>query len=91
LAENIAGKDETSAIAYVVKTPNVDEKAYINPEKFKSLNSMPEIIRDDLEDLMEKKNYIPPYVIQPLQNIKITEGDNIVLKCLIDGNPKPKV
>ena len=52
---------------------------------------MPEIIRDDLEDLMEKKNYIPPYVIQPLQNKTITEGDNIVLKCLIDGYPKPKV
>ena len=42
LAENKVGKDETSALAYVLKTPNIDEKAYINPERFRDLIKTPE-------------------------------------------------
>jgi hypothetical protein len=45
-------------------------------------------IKDDSDDVVK---YIPPHVIVPLSNVKITEGEPLKLACKIDGYPKPKV
>ena len=88
LAWNVAGTDETSAEAVIIKTPNIDENPYIDPEKFKNLNKIP-LNQIDIPE--NKTNYMPPNVIVPLSNFKIEEGNDVVLTCKIDGCPIPKV
>jgi hypothetical protein len=36
LAENIAGKAETSCKLFIESVPNIDETAYVNPDSFRS-------------------------------------------------------
>ena len=91
LAENPLGTVETSAVTFVVNTPNIDETAYIDPEKFINLNSKNANMLISYQEVNDAKMYIAPYIIKPLQNVRISEGNSIILKCLIDGYPKPKV
>jgi hypothetical protein len=41
LAENIAGKAETSCKLFIESVPNIDETAYVNPDSFRSLEFIP--------------------------------------------------
>jgi hypothetical protein len=43
------------------------------------------------DDEKDKKRYMPPRVIIPLTNVKISEGEPFKLECKIDGYPAPKV
>lgn len=89
LAENKAGKDQTFCKIYVDLLPNIDETPLIDPEAFKFLeHPITKPIKDDSDDVIK---YIPPHVIVPLSNVKITEGEPLKLACKIDGYPKPKV
>ena len=91
LAENKAGKDQTFCKLTLKLLPNVDETAYISPDAFKSLETSPAKPERDDEDEKDKKRYMPPRVIVPLTNIRISEGEPFKLECKIDGYPAPKV
>lgn len=88
LAENIVGKADTSCKLFVNLLPNIDESPYVNPEAFKFLEAPPVKPENENEP---KEHYIPPKVIVPLSNVRISEGENVFLVCKIDGYPKPKV
>lgn len=51
----------------------------------------PPVRPEDENDREPKERYIPPKVIVPLSNARISEGENVLLVCKIDGYPKPKV
>ena len=87
VAQNVVGKDQTSADGVVLKTPNIDERSNIDPEKY-LLKRIPE---NHNELPADKENFKAPLVIEPLSNFKVYEGDDHTLVCKIDGYPKPKV
>lgn len=95
IAENIAGRDQTSCKLCIDLVPNVDERPLIDPEVFKFLEphpkSKPGDLDDDLDDKNKAQNYIPPRVIVPLYNVRLSESEPIRLVCKVDGYPKPKV
>lgn len=89
LAENKVGQDRTACKLYVTVEPSVDETPLINPEAFRNLEAP--VPKPDSDDLKPKEHFIPPRVIVPLANVRISEGDPVLLICKIDGYPKPKV
>jgi hypothetical protein len=89
VAENIVGRDQTSCKLFVSLQPNVDETPLINPEAFKLLDAP--LAKPDEDEFKPKEHFIPPRVIVPLSNVRINEGDTVLLACKIDGYPKPKV
>lgn len=88
LAENIAGKANTACKLFINFLPNIDESPYVNPEAFRLLDSPPNKPESENEP---KEHFIPPKVIVPLSDARISEGENVFLVCKIDGYPKPKV
>ena len=88
LAENIAGKANTACKLFINFLPNIDESPYVNPEAFRLLDSPPTKPESENEP---KEHFIPPKVIVPLSDARISEGENVFLVCKIDGYPKPKV
>lgn len=88
-AENPHGQCETRCKVTIDLLPNIDETPMINPDIFKNLEQplLPQSDADDDKNL----NYIPPHVIVPLTNVRITEGEPIRLTCKVDGYPKPKI
>ena len=88
LAENIAGKADTGCKLFIDLLPNIDESPFVNPEAFKRLDAPPVIPENDKEP---KEHFIPPKVIVPLSDARISEGDKVYLTCKIDGYPKPQV
>lgn len=91
LAENKAGKDQTLCRLFITLQPNVDETPLVNPDAFKLLNAPPTPYVDDDQDKNKKENYLPPRVIVPLSDVRLKEGENILMICKIVGQPKPKV
>lgn len=87
LAENPAGRDQTHCTVFIQQLPNVDSTPMVDPEAFKFLEQAPQR-KPSLNEVEE--NY-PPRVIIPLQDIKLTEGEPVMLMCKIDGKPRPKV
>lgn len=88
LAQNKIGKDQTFCKLFIKSSPNVDETPLVNPEVFRFLEQMP---AKPEEIDYDKEKYFPPYVIIPLSDLNLTEGDDVRLACKIDGYPKPKV
>lgn len=92
VAENKAGKAQTSCQLRIDLQPNVDETPLINPDAFKFLDNPPSSApQTKLPDDEDKKRFMPPNVIVPLSNARINEGESVLLACKIDGFPKPKV
>ena len=90
VAENVAGKDQTSANTYVLNTANVDQRPLIDPKAFVSLEKVPEPINYDKPEEMAKG--LPPKFVVPLpRELKIYDGEKIHMKCKVDGYPAPKV
>lgn len=75
---------------FVTLMPNVDETPLVNPDAFKFLEA-PLTKPDDDLDREKKEHYLPPRVIVPLSDVRIKEGENVLMICKIDGYPKPKV
>lgn len=92
LAENRVGRDQTSCKLALTLQPNVDETPLVNPDAFKRLDTPhpPAKLDDDL-DRDRKEHFLPPKVIVPLSDLRLKEGDNILMMCKIVGKPKPKV
>ena len=90
VAENPAGKDQTSCKLVLNLVPNVDETAYKNPELFKKLDEAP--IKPEVDDeAKDRMRYKPPKVIVPLTDVRLSEGEPFTLECKIDGFPAPKI
>jgi hypothetical protein len=88
LAENEAGKDQTFCTVFIQQMPNIDQTPMVNPEAFKYLEHPPVRKMPDQDD---NEVLQPPKVIIPLQDLKMKEGEPVLLLCKIEGNPKPKV
>lgn len=87
LAENPAGRDQTHCTVFIQQLPNVDSTPMVDPEAFKFLEQ-PVLRKPSLDEAEENQ---PPTVIIPLHDIKLTEGEPVMLMCKIDGKPRPKV
>ncbi len=88
-AQNKAGQDETSAETFILKTPHIDERPYVNPELFKQLEKIPDKVPYDKDDSAKAK---PPKFIIPLPaEHKVVNGDRMFLKSKVEGYPYPKV
>ena len=87
VAFNDAGLDETSAEAFIIKSSNIEEIPYIEPDKFRNL------YKDPVSKMLPENtlNYMPPIVIKPLTDFIINEGNDIKLICQVDGYPIPQV
>jgi len=90
LAENVAGRDETSANATVFKTKNVDSDPLVNPEAFFSLNKVPDF-RGPIELIDPAKLKPPKFIITLPGDVKLQEGEKALLKCKVEGYPIPEV
>ena len=89
VGENVAGKDQTSANTYVLNTANVDQRPMYDPQKFISLEKVPEPVNYDKPDTGKGR---PPKFIIPLpKDLRIHGGERIHMKCKVDGYPYPKV
>jgi hypothetical protein len=86
VAENIVGKDQTNCNAYVNQMPNIDRTPMVNPDAFRYLEQP-----SDKNKRQEVENVMPPKVIVPLSNVKLEEGQSVLLACKIEGLPRPKV
>ena len=97
VAENPAGKAYTTSQVFVKESSGVDTAPITNPDAFKYLNkpqhhgkyeSPDDSQTDDDVPLNRAK---PPKVIHGLPNLKVLEGEPVVMACKIDGFPKPTV
>lgn len=88
LAENEVGADQTSGTVFLKETPNIDSTPMVNPEAFRYLEH-PTSERAPPKEDSELK--YPPKVIVPLSNVKLEEGQSVLLACKIEGQPRPKV
>lgn len=91
VAENIAGKADTSCKLFIETGPNVDETAYVNPESFRpfELQHKAEPVNYDSEtDTGEK---LPALIVRPLVDQECYEGDTVTFVCEVKGTPKPQV
>jgi hypothetical protein len=90
VAENIAGRDQTSAQTFVLKTPKIDERPLVDPQAFASLEKPPEQLnKDQPEKPPEGKP--PKFIIHLPKDVKLRNGDKIHMKCKVEGSPAPKV
>ena len=89
LAENEAGRDQTFCSLFVQQIPGIDQRPLVNPDAFKYLENPPSRYVPNKND--ENENLQPPVVVVPLQDLKLNEGEPVLLMCKIEGNPKPKV
>ena len=88
LAENIAGKAETSCKLFIEAVPNIDETAYVNPDSFRSLEFIP---RQPLSYDSEDGDKQPILIVKPLEDQECFEGETVSFICEIKGHPKPLV
>ena len=87
VAENEAGHDQTECHSVIKQVPNIDRTPMVNPNAFRYLEHLP----TERTPRERADKLTPPKVIIPLTNVKLEEGQSVVLACKIDGNPKPKV
>ena len=87
VAENEVGQDQTSCNATVKQMPNIDRTPMVNPEAFKYLENQPM----DRSNRDPNEKLFPPKVIIPLEDVKLEEGQGVLLACKIEGYPRPKV
>ena len=88
LAENIAGKAETSCKLLIDSVPNIDETAYVNPDPFRSLEFIP---KQNLSYDSEDGEKQPILIIRPLEDQECFEGETVSFICEVKGHPKPQV
>jgi hypothetical protein len=91
-AENIYGSDVTEGTFFIIDGPNIDEQPQtVDPQKYDKLDK-PVAPAETNEDLKAKEHLIPPKVIVPLSDVRLSEGETVFLSCKIDaGYPRAKV
>lgn len=88
VAENIAGKADTSCNLFIEAVPNIDETAYVNPDSFRPLEFQPKAVNYDSEDAGDKQ---PVLIVRPLEDKECFEGESVTFVCEVKGVPKPQV
>ena len=85
-ASNPTGKDETSCKLTIRPTKSIDERPFVQPEKFANLElKAPPPTKEDLA-----KPEAPKVVI-PLEDVQLKEGAPALLTAKIIGRPTPDV
>jgi hypothetical protein len=87
VADNDVGQDQTSCNAMVKQVPNIDRTPMVNPNAFRYLEHIP----NERVPRERAEKPTPPKVTVPLTNVKLEEGQSVVLACKIEGQPKPRV
>ena len=88
-ATNPVGSDETSCKLTVRPVSSVDTRPFVQPEHFLPLEHRP-LTSGNADD--EKQPLRPPKVLVPMNNVRLTENQPIVLKSIIDaGYPMGKL
>ena len=87
-AENEVGADGTAGRVFLKETRDIDSTPMVNPEACRYLEH-PTSERAPPKEESELK--FPPKVIVPLSNVKLEEGQSVLLACKIEGQPRPKV
>ncbi len=88
LAENIAGKAETSCKLFIQEVPSIDETPYVNPDSFRQLEFPLKHPYPSGDDQGEPK---PALIVKPLEDRECFEGETISFICEVKGTPKPTV
>lgn len=90
VGENVAGKDQTSCETFVLNTTNIDQRPLINPEAFRNLERVP---LAQLAEQMEApgKAKPPRFIIHLPDQLKLFDGEQINLKCKVEGYPFPQL
>jgi hypothetical protein len=84
VAENPQGKAYSSSQVFIKEASGLDATPFSKHDQPRQYDSLPE---DDVPLNRAK----PPKVILPLQNLKIVEGEPILMGCKIDGYPRPRL
>jgi hypothetical protein len=85
VAENEAGKAETTCKVFIKALPSIDDRPMVNPDAFKNLQHQPGMAPEE-----ESEAISPPVVIIPLTDSRVGEGRSVTLMCKIEGSPKPR-
>jgi hypothetical protein len=89
-ARNLAGVGSSVASLVVRHVPGIDDKSYVNPEKFQRFElKTPESTIGQPIEVASFQARIK--IIEPLRDTFITEGSQVVLNCKIDAYPKAEV
>ncbi|CAF3405101.1 unnamed protein product [Rotaria sp. Silwood1] len=87
-AVNPVGSDETTCKLTIRPVASIDTRPFVDAEHFRPLEHRPGL-GDNIED--ENKLLRPPKVLVPMNNVRLTEFQPIVLKSIIDaGYPMGK-
>jgi hypothetical protein len=91
-AENIYGQDNTFGNIFIIDVPNIDERPqYIDPESYKYL-SLPLPNYPTFDRYFDPSKGKPPkFIIHLPYQYKYLNGENVLLKCRVEGYPLPKV
>ncbi len=81
-ATNPSGSDETTCKLTIRPVSSVDTRPFVDAEHFRPLENRPATARS-LGD--ENQTLRPPKVLVPMNNIRLTEYQPIVLKSIIDA------
>ncbi|CAF4167212.1 unnamed protein product, partial [Rotaria sp. Silwood2] len=81
-AVNPVGSDETSCKLTIRPVASIDTRPFVDAEHFRPLEHRP-AITDNIED--ESQLLRPPKVLVPMNNVRLTEFEPIVLKSIIDA------
>ena len=91
-AENIYGLDNTLGNIFIIDVPNVDERPqHIDPVSYKNLSlPLPDFASYD-RYFDPSKGKPPKFILHLPYQYKYTNGENIIIKCKVEGCPIPKV
>ncbi len=93
-AENIYGQDNTISTLFIIDGPSIDERPQIiNPDSYKNLSlPLPDYVWFDPDQLNDPSKGKPPkFIIHLPYQHKFKNGENIIMKCKVEGYPLPKV
>jgi hypothetical protein len=90
IAENVAGKDETSCEAFILNTANVDDRSLVDPQIFRNLERVPDIY-DVPQEQSAQIGKPPKFIVHLPNEIKLNDGESIYVNCKVEGYPYPKV
>jgi hypothetical protein len=94
VAENIAGRAETTCTLFVEAVPNIDETPYVNPDSFRPFEDQlgrgqPSYPEDDTDDGSDGQQ--PALILKPLEDRECFEGETVTFVAEVTGRPRPSL
>lgn len=87
-ARNPSGAAETSAFLKVKLVPTIDDTSYVNPDVFQQFELKK---RPTANQPPESATNARIKIVEPLKDLNLVEGNQVVFSCSIDAYPKPEV